>query len=168
MKPMTLARLGAGALIVTLALTACAVPQNPQKETSMDLQTAKGIALTMENETAALLPSESIGDQTQKQTGPLLKCGDDQYRWSGRTVLTFAGEVNPQAIVDGIAAAWKLKERVTVKEGDTTGDDAEVDLRVDDGGSYNAAIWNSGTQLYITSFSPCFELEEGQHPSDEY
>ncbi|MDJ0378261.1 hypothetical protein [Cryobacterium sp. PH31-L1] len=168
MKPMILARLGAGVFVVTLALTACAAPQNLQKETSMDLQTAEGIALAMEDEIAALLPSENVGDQTQQQTSPLLKCADDRYRWSGRTVVTFTGEVDTQGIVDGIAAAWKLEAGVNVEEGDATGDDAEVDLRVVDGGSYNAAIWNSGTQLYITSFSPCFELEEGQHPSDEY
>ncbi|MFC5929234.1 hypothetical protein [Cryobacterium melibiosiphilum] len=36
------------------------------------------------------------------------------------------------------------------------------------GDSYSASIWALGTELIITSFSPCFELAEGQYPSDEY
>ncbi|SDN39134.1 hypothetical protein SAMN05216368_105124 [Cryobacterium flavum] len=135
----------------------------------MDLQTAKGIAMAMEDEAALLVPPENVADQTQRKTAHLLGCGDGGHQWSGRTVVTFAGGVDPQSVVDSISAAWQLKNGVTVdQDAFNTGNDAEVDMTVATGGFYTAAIWNSGTQLYITSFSPCFELEEGQHPSDEY
>lgn len=135
----------------------------------MDVQTAKGIAMAMEDKTALLVPPQNVADQTQRKTAHLLGCGDRGYQWSGRTVVTFSGEVDPQSIVDTIAAAWNLKDGVTVEQdAAVTGNDAEVDMTVATGGFYTAAIWNSGTQLYITSFSPCFELEDGQHPSDEY
>ncbi|SDN39102.1 hypothetical protein SAMN05216368_105123 [Cryobacterium flavum] len=111
----------------------------------MDLQTAKGIAMAMEDETALLVPPEDVADQTQMKSSFLLGCTDETYQWSGRTILTFSGEVDTQGIVDRIAAAWKVKEGVTVEEDDTTGDDAQVDMRVATGGFYNAAIWNSGT-----------------------
>ncbi|WP_104081719.1 hypothetical protein [Cryobacterium sp. Y11] len=169
MKSTIIAGIGVGVLVLGLGLTACAAPFGAEKETTLDVQTAKGIAVALEDETALLVPPQNVADPTQRKTAHLLGCVDGGHQWSGRTVVTFAGEVDPQSIVDTIAAAWKLKDGVTVeKNAAATGNDAEVDMTVETGGFYTAAIWNSGTQLYITSFSPCFELEEGQHPSDEY
>ena len=153
------------AVACSVALSSCA---STNESATMDLQTAKGIAMAMEDETALLVPPEDVADQTHMKSSFLLGCTDETYQWSGRTILTFSGEVDTQGIVDRIAAAWKVKEGVTVEEDDTTGDDAQVDMRVATGGFYNAAIWNSGTQLYITSFSPCFELEGGTKPGMKY
>lgn len=46
--------------------------------------------------------------------------------------------------------------------------DERVDMTGTQGDFYSADVWESGTILKIDSFSPCFPLEDGQHPGDEY
>jgi hypothetical protein len=155
-------------MIALVAVLASCVSTNQGSETIMDLQTAKGIAMAMEDEAAALVPPENVGDQTQLKTAHLLGCPDDQLKWSGRTTVTLLGDVDAEAMIDVIAAAWEQKDGVVVERRSTRQGAPRVDMTGTQGDFYSASIWVPGTELKITSFSPCFELEEGQHPSDAY
>jgi hypothetical protein len=155
-------------MIALVAVLASCAPTNQGSETFMDLQTAKGIAMAMEDEAAALVPPENVGDQTQLKTAHLLGCPDDQLKWSGRTTVTLLGDVDAEAMIDVIAAAWEQKDGVVVERRSTRQGAPRVDMTGTQGDFYSASIWAPGTELKITSFSPCFELEEGQHPSDAY
>ena len=134
----------------------------------MDLRTAKGIAMAMEDETAALVPAANVGDQTQLQTAHLLGCANDQLKWSGRTTVTLIGEVDAEILIGVIASAWEQKDGVVVERRKSRQGAPVVDMTGAQGDSYIASIRAPGTELTIDSFSPCFELAEGQHPSDEY
>ncbi|MEC5182953.1 hypothetical protein RCH12_000396 [Cryobacterium sp. MP_3.1] len=150
------------ALTVSVSVASCAM--SPMEETkAMDLKTAKGIALAMEDEAAALVPVENAGEQTQFETAPLLGCGDGLYSWSGRSSVALVGGADAEAILESIAVMWEQMPGVVVER-----QDERVDMTGSQGDFYSAGVWESGTMLKIDSFSPCFPLEDGQHPSDEY
>jgi len=150
------------ALAVCVSLASCAAPSMEETKT-MDLKTAKGIAMAMEDEVTALVPAENAGDRTQFETAHLLGCGDGQYTWPGRSSVALVGGADADAILESIALMWEQKPGVTVER-----KDERVDMTGTQGDFYSADIWESGTILKIDSFSPCFPLEEGQHPSDKY
>ena len=156
-----------GMLTLTALLASCTM-MNEGSDAFMDLQTAKGIAMAMEDETAALVPVENVGDQTQTQKAHLLGCANDQLAWPGRTTVTLIGDVDSEAMIEIIAAAWEKKDGVVVERRKTRQGAPRVDMTGAQGDFYSASIGAPGTELKITSFSPCFDLEEGQHPSDEY
>ncbi|MDJ0376911.1 hypothetical protein [Cryobacterium sp. PH31-L1] len=156
-----------GMLTLTALLASCTMMKEGS-EATMDLQTAKGIAMATEDETAALVPPENVGDQTQKQTAHLFGCADGRLSWPGLTTVTLIGDVDAEAMIEVIASAWEKKDGVVVKRLKTRQGAPRVDMTGTQGDSYSASIWAPGTELKIDSFSPCFELEEGQHPSDEY
>ena len=150
------------ALAVCIAVASCAAP--PMEETkTMDLETAKGIAMAMEDEVTALVPVENAGEQTQFETAHLLGCGDELYSWSGQSTVVLVGGVDAEAILESIAVMWERKPGVAVER-----KDERVDMTGTQGDFYSADVWESGTILKIDSFSPCFPLEDGQHPGDEY
>ena len=156
-----------GIVSLTAVLASC-TSTDPKSEATMDLQTAKGIAMAMEDETAALVPVENVGDQTQTQKAHLLGCANDQLAWPGRTTVTLTGDVDSEAMIEIIASAWEKKDGVVVERRKTRQGAPRVDMTGAQGDFYSASIWAPGTELKITSFSPCFDLEKGQHPSDEY
>ncbi|SDO18896.1 hypothetical protein SAMN05216368_11223 [Cryobacterium flavum] len=156
-----------GLLILIAVLTSCA-PTNQGSETTMDLQTAKGIAMALEDETAALVPSENVGDQSQLQMTYLLGCANDTLAWPGRTTVTLVGDVDAEAMIDVIASAWEQKDGVVVERRKTRQGAPRVDMTGVQGDFYSASIWAPGTELQITSFSPCFELEGGTKPGMKY
>lgn len=154
------------ALTASVSVASCAM--SPMEETkTMDLETAKGIALAMEDEVTALVPAENTGEQTQFDTAPLLGCGDGLYSWSWRSSVALVGGADAEAIIESIALMWEEKYEGTVERQEKRGRPLRVDLSRE-GDSYIAGIWESGTILTIDSFSPCFPLEDGQHPGDEY
>jgi hypothetical protein len=130
---------------------------------AMDLKTAKGIAMAMEDEAAELVPAANAGEQTQFSTAPLLGCGDKEYSWSGQSTVALVGGADAEAILESIAVMWEQKPGVVVER-----KDERVDMTGTQGDFYSADVWESGTILKIDSFSPCFPLEDGQHPGDEY
>jgi hypothetical protein len=134
---------------------------------AMDLETAKGIAMAVEDEAAALVPVDNAGEQTQFETAHLMGCADGLYSWPGRSSVALVGEVDPEALIESIAVMWEEKSEGTVERIEERGGALRVDL-TREGDSYSAGVWESGTILKINSFSPCFPLEEGQHPGDEY
>ena len=71
-------------------------------------------------------------------------------------------------MIEVIASAWEQKDGVVVERRKTREGAPRVNMSGAQGDSYIASIRAPGTELTIDSFSPCFELEEGQHPSDEY
>ena len=166
MNPQVKLAVLVGMIALAAVLASCA--STNQGSEIMDLQTAKGIAMAMEDEAAALVPPENVGDQTQLKTAHLLGCPDDQLKWSGRTTVTLLGDVDAEAMIDVIAAAWEQKDGVVVERRSTRQGAPRVDMTGTQGDFYSASIWAPGTELKITSFSPCFDLEEGQHPSDSY
>ena len=160
-----IARAAVLALAVSLSVASCATPV-AQPET-MDLKTAKGIAMAMEDEATALVPAANAGEQTQFTTAHLLGCGGGLYSWPGRASVALVGEVDAEAIIESIAVMWEEKSGGSVERIDVRGGTLRVDL-IREGDSYSAGVWESGTMLKIDSFSPCFPLENGQHPGDEY
>ena len=155
-----------GMIALSVGLAACA--PNQGSETTMDLQTAKGIAMAMEDETAALVPSENVGDQSQLQMTYLFGCADGRLSWPGLTTVTLTGDVDAEALIEVIASAWEQKDGVVVKRLTTRQGAPRVDMTGTQGDSYSAAIWAPGTELKIDSFSPCFELEGGTKPGMKY
>ena len=149
------------AVAVGMSVASCATP--PMEEKTMDLETAKGIAMAMEDEATALVPAANAGEQTQFETAHLMGCGDREYTWSGHSTVALVGEADAEAILETIAVMWEQKPGVAVER-----EDERVDMTGTRGDFYSAGIWESGTILKIDSFSPCFPLENGQHPGDEY
>jgi hypothetical protein len=154
------------ALTVSVSVASCAM--SPMEETkTMDLKTAKGIAMAMEDEAVALVPAENAGEQTQFETTHVMGCGDGLYTWPGLSTVALIGEVDAEAIIESIAVMWEEKYEGQVERMEKQGDPLRVDL-TREGDSYSAGVWESGTILKVDSFSPCFPLEDGQHPSDKY
>ncbi len=154
------------AVIVSVSVASCAAPSMEETKT-MDLETAKSIAMAMEDEVTALVPVENAGEQTQFETAHLLGCGDGLYSWPGRASVALVGDADAEAIIESIAVMWEEKSEGRVERKDVRGGALRVDL-IREGDSYSAGVWESGTILKINSFSQCFPLEDGQHPSDEY
>ncbi|WP_104083238.1 hypothetical protein [Cryobacterium sp. Y11] len=156
-----------GMFALSMVLASCA-STNQFGETTMDLKTAKGIAMATKDEAAALVPAQNVGDQSQTKTAHLVGCANGEVAWPGRTTVSLIGDVDAEAMIEVIASAWEQKDAVVVERRRTRQDAPRVDMTGTQGDFYSASIWSPGTELKITSFSPCFELEEGQHPSDEY
>jgi hypothetical protein len=151
-------------LTFALGISVASCATSPIEETkTMDLETAKGIAMAMENEVTALVPAENAGEQTQFDTAHLLGCGDGEYSWSGHSTVALVGGADAEAILESIAVMWEQKPGVVVERLDE-----RVDMTGIQGDFYSADVWESGTILKIDSFSPCFPLKDGQHPSDKY
>jgi hypothetical protein len=153
-------------VLVVSVMSSCAA--SPMEETkSMDLKTAKGIAMAMEDGATALVPAENTGERTQFETAHLLGCGDGEYSWSGHSTVSLVGDADAEAIIEAIAVLWEEEPGARVERKVARGGVLRVDLTREND-SYSAGVWQSGTILKINSFSPCFPLEDGQHPSDKY
>jgi hypothetical protein len=130
-------------------------PMNP----NMTLEDAKAAAQDVRDEVLALLPAENIETVRVVDEAGLLECADDEYKWPGGATVTVAGDLDAEAYLRSVLAAFDGREGWTIT--DSIEDSAQAEVRRDDGLSVYARVVKDGKEVWVRSFSVCFPFDPG-------
>ncbi|WP_375386233.1 hypothetical protein [uncultured Microbacterium sp.] len=154
------------ALVLALAapLTACAmIPQ--EAPVTLTLEDAKADVRAAEDEVIALIPADAVTETLPRtETSRTLFTCDTAgtYYWPGGAQLKIDPSTDSGAVIGAVNDAWSAKDgwKVTwVEQGEKDGV-YHLDMLRDDG--LHLAVMNleRNTLLDISSFSPCFALDD--------
>ncbi|KAA9106460.1 hypothetical protein [Microbacterium rhizomatis] len=154
------------ALVLLLAAPLSACATTPQEApVTLTLEDAKADVRAAEDEVIALIPSGVVTETLPRTetSRTLFACdGPDTYYWPGGAQLQIDPSTDSGAVIGAIGDAWSAKDgwKVTwVERGEKDGV-YHLDMLRDDG--LHLAVMNleGNTLLDISSFSPCFGLDD--------
>jgi hypothetical protein len=152
----------AAALFVCLALAGCSASpasvnggEDEGDSSKSALFEAKRLALAVQDDILAIVPSENVASVDRTTKSALLGCGDD-YLWPGGAKVSLEGTVDAAAIVEAIAdafagAEWTMGDSPTAAPG--------LSLKHTDGREFTVVFSADTTALTITTHSSCFPFE---------
>lgn len=167
MRPMVR---GSGALVLVIAasvlMSGCG-GADPDMGSSLSVSDAK--VLTQQTETKIIdsLPRSKVVDVRRVDPGVLMSCSaEGLVNWAGGATVTTTGDIDFDAVLRSIQDRFDADGEYLTEL--ATRDGAPRLTIQKDGANWISGPLAGGTEFHISSFSPCFPLPEGTHPSDKY
>lgn len=137
--------------------------------TSLTLEEAKKTATDVEQDIAAIVPTQYVASIEQKETGVLLSCDDERgYQWTGQTRVILQGDPDPAPVVDAITAEYSERQSFSAEVRENAIGEPSASVVGEYGSGYQVSRSADGTAIEILSFSPCFVLPDGVSPRGDY
>jgi hypothetical protein len=151
--------------LTALSLAGCTLLQPVDPD--LTVERAKAAVLAEGKRLVSAIPEKYVKEYRQLDTAHLLSCTSDSYTWPDQGEVTFKGDPDIPAIVEGIAKRYRGKAGFSVEHKKRWDGGDRIVISGDDGANYYLTIWSDGI-LHVDSFSACFTLDEDQWPGDAY
>jgi predicted small secreted protein len=156
-------------LVACVALAGCGTSGGGDVDQELDVERAKRVAMEMELELAALVPSENVASLDQQQEGVLVSCeGERAYQWTGQTTVALQGAPDTEAIVNSAVSEYSERDPYTARLETTADGYPSAHVRGPHSAGWLMTESVDGTSLEILSFSPCFRLPDDLYPGDRF
>ena len=138
-----------------------------QTQAGLSVEDAKRIAQDTEDAIVKTLPTSMIASVEQRKTGILLPCGENrEYQWTGRTIVNLAPSATVEDVVSRVLSAYSDNDELRPRDiTDSSGPAIQLLGPYDSGYIVGR---RSDDAVDVASFSPCFNLPEGESPILEY
>jgi hypothetical protein len=155
------------ALVVLIALSLAGCTRLQSADPDLTVEKAKAEVLAEGKRLVSVIPAKYVEEYDQLHTAHLLSCTSDSYTWPDQGEVTFKGDPDIPALVEGIAKRYRNKVGFSVEHKKRWDGGDRIVISGDDGANYYLTVWSDGV-LHVDSFSACFTLDDDQWPGDAY
>lgn len=149
------------AVALSTALAGCANGAATVKP-ALTVEAAKAAVLAEEQRIASVIPAEYVERQEQLDSAHLLSCRGGAHLWPDQGTIVLKGDPDISSLLARVMEAYEKREQFTVKLGKTFGGAERVTISGEDGANYYLSPTVQGSDIELSSFSPCFMLGPDQ------
>jgi len=160
--------LGALALGITaIVLSGCSGGDNEVGST-LSVNDAKVLTQQVETKIIDSIPPSKVVHVRRVDPGVLMSCSaKGLVNWAGGATVTTTGDVDFDALLRSIQDRFdpdgEYLTELVIRDGTP-----RLTIKNQDGANWISGPLAGGPDFHISSFSPCFALPVGMHPSDRY
>ncbi len=155
------------AVVTVLALSGCASRVGDVDEPANAAE-AKQTTQRTEREILGLLPPGTASDLQQADEGTLMNCGERRALWAGAATVAVDESTDYAQLLDVIAADYEASTEFEIDRAPSAAGEPSVQFVHENGESYLIGPRREDRRLEVLSFSPCFDLVEGQRAGTSF
>lgn len=129
---------------------------------------AKQTTQQTERNILGLLPPGAASDLQQADEGTLMNCGERRALWAGAATVAVDESADYAQLLDVIAAGYKSSTVFEIDREPSAAGEPSVQFVHANGESYLIGPRREERRLEVLSFSPCFDLSEGQRAGTSF